>query len=387
MSNIVLSQISISYLGQDLNKNVLIVDTSALETKTLSLKKGQILINDSVKGNDLIVARNYDFVYNDQEPLEEKVMTFSVKKALFPQPSTTFTISPYTITDSTSLKRIDEIEKSKIYGDEAQIYFWTGTKTGFKQIYNWKQDFIYESRNEGKILLLGLVGEQIEDTLYEKNVQIGSYKVAVKKVSFGNSKGNQSYQIIDANGSRAITDPSKINMDSLKIEIPFVADIPKVCPGSSLSLYDSDKKIIKTFYTKKLIKKGKYFERLKYTYFGYGDEQFTAILKNKKGAVLHEETHTYGSLNRDKVKNRGTVSYLKMSLKYTSKKPEQRTKCTIENEDNEVLAVVYSNKNIHTGVNKIDYTFKHLLPEGQEVTIYVRNRPGRIIAEQTYTIK
>lgn len=386
--NLCYSQVSVSYLGQDLNKNIFLQDLGTDNNQTINIKKGQILINNRERGNDFIVAKNYEFLYNLNEPLEQRIIAFSINEQMFPDSGTTFSLSPYTTTDTTLLERINTIEEKKIYGDKAQVYLWKGSlDTTTSEIYNWKQEFIYDSSTEGFMALVGIVGTKEIDTLYKKDMKQGSYKVNVNKIGFGNVNGKLAYKIVDVNGARLITDPSRINKREVDLEIPFIADIPKLCFNTSLALYDADMNLVTTYFDKKLLKKGKFFERIKHNYTGYGDEQFIAILKNKKGETIHKSTVTFEKIEETRVKNRGTVSYLNMSLKYTSKKPEQRTKCTIENDAGEVLQEVYGNKNIHTGVNKVEYTFKHLLPEGQEVTLYVRNKAGKVIAKQSYTIR
>ena len=391
--NVLRAQITFTYLGENKVKNVLIQEPGIEdETETLFLKKGQILKSNDPNVSDFVIMKDYELFYGAGETLHSKIISLALKDIPLPDSGHVFSYSSYLTVDSIRLQTLKEINKKKKFGDRAQIDFWNQT-LGLKEpyqgseVYSWQKSFIYDSRSEGKVMLLGYVNETLVDTLFQKNVLIGSYLVKTNKITTGTVKGKIHYELSDSFGNRAVDDPSRINQDSIYLSIPFSHNLDKLYIGSSLHLYDSDENLVKTYYEKKTLQKGQYFERLKYNYFGFGDESFKAVLKSKKGETIYEMKANFNDLQAKKKLNRGTPAYIQMEQKYTSKRAEQRVKSTVENEEGEVLAIVFNSKNIHTGVNKINYTFKHKLPEGSEVYLIVKTKQGKVLLKELYRVK
>ena len=112
----------------------------------------------------------------------------------------------------------------------------------------------------------------------------------------------------------------------------------------------------------------------------------TLQLRSKKGEILNEKTISYLQLNKGNSDKIVTNSTLEIKHKFTCRKSVLRTRCTIENEYGETIATVYNKKNIHSGVNKINYTLTHQLNSGESIFLYVKTPAGQVVEKHEMII-
>lgn len=381
---------SIAYLGTgELNNFELKLYNSSSQTQAFKLNKGFILLPLKEQNVPFILAQDCHQVLAGHDSIRLKLIAYANEMKVFPEIHAQYTI--YHVVDSTELKLLKAIESKEIYGEKAQVMYW---KSKFSvsipdhhHLYNFKKQFKYSSETSGTMSVLGYIDSTFIDTLIgNKPVGTGDYLISINELKFGGAIGKEKYLISDVKGERFLDTPLTTQKDSLELNIPFDFTASKLYLKTKLALYDTEGKVLKHFFERKAIQKGKFNSRETYKYYGIGDEAFQLKLTNRKNEVLKEETITYNQLMADRQAGIGKDSYQDIKVIYASKKPEKRAICTLETPDGRILALVFENKNIHTGTNKINYTLKHQLESNSIVYVIVKSKAGRILYKQEISI-
>lgn len=394
-SNILISKAQnisslIKYLGNEtVNNFELTLHNTSSEVKAFKIKKGFLLLPIEEKNVRFIIAQDYNQVLGSNDSIRLRIMAYANAAKVFPDINSEYTL--YTEIDTTDVQLLDRLETRSLFGEKAQLVYWQSKLnlniSDHHHIYNFKKQFKYASEISGTMSVLGYVDTTFIDTLINhKKVGTGEYLIQINELKFGTTKGEEKYLISDLSGERFLDAKPPLKADSLELNIPFSFTSSKFYLKTNLALHDTEGNVVKTFFARKAIEKGKFFSRETYDYHGFGDEEYTLKLTDHKDNVLKQETITYNQLVADRRAGIGKDSYQEIKLIYTSKKPEKRTICTIETEDGKILALVFENKNIHTGTNKINYTLKHQLQPNSTVYVIVKNKAGRFIYKEEILI-
>ena len=292
------------------------------------------------------------------------------------------------------MPELQKLETESFWGNKAQIKLWN-TLDGStldvqkKYIYSFSQKVVIESIKESVVFAQACLNNTPIDTLIKnKYVGIGQYNLSYNKNILSSAQGNPSVRIVDTDGKILYSSISlPLTTDSIFIENNMVYVAKKTHQKASLHVFDKNNKLICVPLENIGLAKGKNKKTYAFTYLGKPTDTLIIKLFDAKRKLLKEEKIFSAKLNEQKKNPKTTEKYFQIKEMYVSKRDELRTTCLVENTKGETLATIFDGRNIHSGINKVNYQLKHTLEEGETIFLIIKLNSGKIISKTALLIK
>jgi hypothetical protein len=381
----------VSYLGDNLVKNFSISIENNSDTMMVFKRPKSTRIISNNSSFEAILNKDLEILIQPKTKVEETFSALSINFKYAPKDSS----SKLFLTNELGKEYLDlllKVENKNLWGNKAQIEFWNlnnglSLDVNKKFIHSYHSEIKFESNSETKIFVLAMIDSVVIDTLLSKYIGRGEYLFRYEKNSLADINGKKAIRIIDNDGQILYQSGKKV-MRVQKMKFLYVYNFETKTPVSKASLEVQDiagKKVVQLLENQK-IKIGLWSKSITFDYEGLESDTVKLCLKNNKGKIIDEEKITYLQLQELAKKGLSEVKTLKISHKYSSKIAENHVRCTLESEDKKVLVTIFEDKNIHSGINKVEYYYKHHNVEGETVVLYLRTPSGKVISRREYII-
>lgn len=351
--------------------------------------QGQVLVNQS-NGQEFVLAKDLTISINANDSVQTNFYAYSIYNAPLPDSATVFSVSDRV--NNELLPLLKEFDLQMINGNKAQIKIWNTYNASklneqLKYIHTFNKKIVYESSKTDVITVITLTEGQTLDTLIRnKTVGAGIFQLTLAKNVLSYLNTFPSYQIINDKGF-ILFDSQDMSAVATKwmFNYNYVFSLTKDTEVSLIA-YDAKGNVVSTVFKEQKFKKGKQEQLCVFDYIGLATDTLHLKLVNAKGNTLSEKWITHKA-NGNSL-SQGLDNYKSMDIKhkFNCKKNELRAKAILENDKGELLETIFEGKNIHSGINKVDYTFNHQLKPGDRFYLIVKLPSGKLIEKKEYTI-